>query len=79
MIDNPCFDRKTHTDCPKRAVGCDVDCPEWATYVAKREKIYHERKAQNDANSAISDHKFMRRARWQRKYLRNGTKKFRRS
>jgi len=28
----PCYNRKTRTDCPRRAVGCRATCPEWQEY-----------------------------------------------
>ena len=46
----PCFNRETHTDCPKRHVGCAADCPEWATYCEERDKSYEER-AESSRNS----------------------------
>lgn len=42
-MDRPCFDKKTHTDCPKRHSGCAIDCPEWAAYCVERDKEYERR------------------------------------
>lgn len=52
-IKHPCFDRKTMTDCPRRHSGCAVDCPDWATYSAERDKEYDKRAEVCKNNFAI--------------------------
>lgn len=42
-MDNPCYDKETKTDCPKRYPGCGADCPKWAKYVVKRDAEYERR------------------------------------
>lgn len=36
-IINPCFDRKTQTDCPLRAVGCREKCNRYKIYKTLKE------------------------------------------
>lgn len=40
----PCYNRETHTDCPKRRVGCRSTCEEWQKFEAanadERERRY---------------------------------------
>ena len=33
-IDSPCYDKKTHTDCPNRRIGCRQSCQAWEIYEA---------------------------------------------
>lgn len=40
---NPCYDKKTGTDCPRRKPGCGATCPEWARYVEARDAEYDRR------------------------------------
>lgn len=49
----PCFNAETHTDCPRRHSGCAIDCPDWAAYVAERDKKYDQR-AENVQNTFIT-------------------------
>lgn len=42
-MDSPCYNRETHTDCPRRHSGCAVDCPDWAAYCVERDKDYERR------------------------------------
>ena len=51
---NPCYDVATRTDCPDREVGCAVECPRWAKYVEERDKMYQERRLDNDIKSTLS-------------------------
>lgn len=44
MIENPCYDRKTKTDCTKRKSGCHATCKEWAIYQAAKNEEYRRRK-----------------------------------
>ena len=57
MIQNPCYDKKTHTDCSKRHQGCSINCTEWQTYVEKRNQAYEEKKKQQEAIQGICEHK----------------------
>lgn len=50
---NPCFNRETRTDCPKRKAGCAVDCPDWAKYVKERDEEYERRKILSEVNCTI--------------------------
>ena len=43
MIQNPCYDLLTKTDCPRRCVGCRSSCTEWAFYMKAKEEEYAER------------------------------------
>ena len=45
-MDNPCYDKTTKTDCPKRHPGCGADCPDWAAYVVERDAEYIRRHLQ---------------------------------
>ena len=47
MIDNPCYDRKTKTDCPERKAYCGVDCPKWKAYEEARAQEYARRKTES--------------------------------
>ena len=53
-MSNPCFNKETHTDCPKRHSGCAIDCPDWAAYCAERDKEYEKRAEVCEKNSLIS-------------------------
>jgi hypothetical protein len=53
VIESPCYDTKTKTDCPRRCEGCAINCPEWAEYVEKRDEARRKRYAESSANSAI--------------------------
>lgn len=50
----PCYDTKTGTDCPRRMVGCKIECKEWIAYQAihetEREEIMRKRKTESEAN-----------------------------
>ena len=52
----PCYDRATRTDCPRRAAWCQLTCPEWAAYIAQRDKAYEARRKKSDAESGMCDH-----------------------
>lgn len=39
----PCYNRETHTDCPKRCVGCRSTCEEWVIYEAAKKEEYERR------------------------------------
>lgn len=42
-MDSPCYDRRTHTDCPLRKSGCAATCKEWSEYQAKMGLEYKRR------------------------------------
>lgn len=44
---NPCHDKNTGVDCPRRCAGCASTCPEWAEYTEERNKTYKKRLADN--------------------------------
>lgn len=69
-IDNPCYDSETKTDCPRRCGGCQVDCPEWKEYEAKRAELYRQRAVQYRANSIIKDIKYERHDKFLKKKQR---------
>ena len=50
---NPCFNKETRTDCPKRCAGCAVNCPEWAAYVKERDAEYERRKIESAVGSIL--------------------------
>lgn len=52
LIPNPCYNTKTHTDCPRRAAGCAIGCSDWAEYEKKRDKIRDERKKEAQLQQA---------------------------
>ena len=52
-MNNPCYNKKTKTDCQKRCVGCAKDCPEWTEYVRQRDVKYEERKEHSRINNDI--------------------------
>lgn len=52
---NPCFNKETRTDCPKRCAGCAVNCPEWATYEKERNAEYERRRIQFEIDSISYD------------------------
>lgn len=49
-IKNPCFDRETMTSCPRRCAGCSITCPDWSSYVAKRDTEYKAIAKQKEDN-----------------------------
>lgn len=57
MIDNPCFDVKTKTDCSDRHCGCSADCRKWKDYVELREQLYKHRRYENDFYGHMVDRK----------------------
>lgn len=40
---NPCYDQKTHTDCPNRKAGCASTCEKWREYEKIRNQGYKEK------------------------------------
>lgn len=54
-MQNPCYNKATKTDCPKRSVGCGENCPEWKKYVESRDKAYIERALVANANRTLTD------------------------
>lgn len=71
---SPCYNPDTQTDCPRRSVGCAVNCPEWAKYVQERDAEYARRKAETDAKAIISENRSDRWAKGQRRKIRNNWK-----
>lgn len=69
-IDNPCYDSETKTDCPRRHCGCQVECPEWKEYEAKRSELYRQRAVAYRANSIIKDTKYERHDKFLKKKQR---------
>ena len=53
-LDNPCFDKKTKTDCPDRSVGCSITCTKWAEYTKRRAELRKKHFAEIAANSFIN-------------------------
>ena len=47
MMVNPCYDKKTKTDCPDRKPGCGANCEKWAEYVKLRDAEYERRHREN--------------------------------
>lgn len=41
---NPCYNEKTHTDCPRRKAGCASSCEDWQEYVKIRDEVYKSRR-----------------------------------
>lgn len=54
---NPCYDTNTKRDCPDRKPGCAINCPEWASYVDERDKIYKRRRNDREIKDGIKDAK----------------------
>lgn len=40
---NPCYDKRTNTDCPDRKAGCASSCPKWQEYEKIRNEGYKEK------------------------------------
>lgn len=57
MTNSPCYDTETKTDCPKRHVGCKIDCPQWKVWLVQhekeREQIRSNRAAERAADSFL--------------------------
>ena len=53
MIDSPCWDKETKTDCPDRAAGCAAHCDRWLEYTVERNKDYRRRAIISEAVSDI--------------------------
>ena len=49
---NPCYDKKTKTDCHERRCGCAVTCPKWAAYAKEKDEYYKKLKIKRDAEIA---------------------------
>ena len=62
-MQNPCYARKTHTDCPKRHCGCAVDCEEWKKYTEARDKQYLVKQTKRHDTSEIFTEARIRRMR----------------
>lgn len=45
---NPCFDKKTRTDCPDRCAGCGATCEKWKEYEQNRNQMYARKKEESD-------------------------------
>lgn len=54
-MSTPCYNDTTKTDCPRRARGCAVDCPEWAKYREQKESVYADRKKTMDFYTGVND------------------------
>lgn len=67
MMKNPCYDPETHTDCPKRKVGCRKDCQEWKEYEADRRDHYSEKLKTVKNTAVIMDYFFEQDMRIKRK------------
>lgn len=52
---NPCFDKETRTDCPRRHSGCAVDCLDWAAYEKARNEEYERRRVKFEVDSISYD------------------------
>lgn len=56
-LESPCYDVKTKTDCPDRCGGCQLNCPKWKAYEAKRDELYKQRMIDREARSVIEETK----------------------
>lgn len=63
-MNNPCYDRETKTDCPKRCAGCAGTCKKWADYVKARDEEYERRKNVNAANNIYSEGRARCKEKW---------------
>ena len=48
---NPCYNKQTKTDCPRRCAGCAINCPDWAEYVKERDARYKAEAAEREQQS----------------------------
>jgi hypothetical protein len=64
IMDNPCYDKKTSTDCKDRCAGCASNCKKWKEYVAERDKNYTEK----NKHSEIDTYIYLRNKRIKSKY-----------
>lgn len=55
MMNSPCFDAKSKTDCPRRCAGCAKDCQEWDEYVRQRNAMYDERLRYSETGNDIRE------------------------
>ena len=55
VLENPCYDRKTETSCPRRCEGCQINCPEWKAYLVKRDEMYKNRQIKYEARSVVEE------------------------
>ena len=53
MIKSPCWSRE-QPNCPRRAMGCAINCPEWQEYTAQREVEYAKRKKEREEKEALN-------------------------
>lgn len=42
-------------NCPRRAAGCAVSCPDWAEYLKRREADYQNRMERQRVKEAMQD------------------------
>lgn len=67
MIQNPCYNPITKTDCPRRCVGCRSLCKEWALYMRAKEEEYAERLKLCQAKNSTIDYILRGRKRLERR------------
>lgn len=68
MIDNPCYNRKTHQGCENRCTGCSTLCALWHEYVEKRDAIYQKKAKMARAEQDFIEHKADLHKRVEKKY-----------
>ena len=59
MASNPCFNKKTGTDCPNRTLGCHTTCEKWITYEKNRDEDYKKKEKQRQKN--VADFEYLTR------------------
>lgn len=70
MMENPCYNTLTRTDCPNRSSGCAVNCPKWAKYVKERDENYEKRALDN--REVAFTHGHVQRIRKRQRAIRDG-------
>lgn len=55
VIEPPCYDKGSKTDCPDRHVGCASTCPKWAEYVENRDEEYRQKEIRANAKLLRDD------------------------
>lgn len=72
---NPCYDKETKTDCPRRHAGCAVDCPEWAKYSEERAAEYKKRAENHEIEYTLHKNAMARSIFVARRALRDRARK----
>lgn len=55
MLESPCYDRLTQTDCPDRTEGCSTHCDRWKKYERLRNATYEKKNRERELDLDYDD------------------------